>query len=54
VDSRDFDRTASDVQQSGCAMKARTVVGLHQRHLEMSPEDDHFTLRDAAKVAAAE
>jgi len=30
------------------------VVGLHQRHLEMSPEDDHFTLRDAAKVAAAE
>ncbi len=30
-----------------------TVVGLHQRHLEMIPKDDHFTLRDAAKVAAA-
>ena len=29
------------------------VVGLHQRHLEMIPKDDHFTLRDAAKVAAA-
>jgi putative ATP-binding cassette transporter len=30
------------------------VVGLHQRHIEMSPEDGHFTLRDAAKAAAAE
>ena len=30
------------------------VVALHQRHLEMSPEDDHFTLRDAAKVVVAE
>ena len=30
------------------------VVGLHQRHLEMGREDDHFTLRDAAKVVAAE
>jgi putative ATP-binding cassette transporter len=31
-----------------------SLVGLHQRHLEMTPQDDHFTLRDAAKVAAAE
>jgi putative ATP-binding cassette transporter len=30
------------------------VIGLHKRHLEMSPEGDHFTLRDAAKVVAAE
>jgi len=30
------------------------VVRLHQRHLEMRPEDGHFALRDAAKVAAAE
>jgi hypothetical protein len=30
------------------------LVGLHQRHLEMIPQDDHFTLRDAAKVAATE
>ena len=30
------------------------VVGLHQRHLEMGREDDHFTLRDVAKVVAAE
>ena len=30
------------------------VVGLHQRHLEMGREDDHFTPRDAAKVVAAE
>ncbi|MGO9360988.1 MAG: ABC transporter ATP-binding protein/permease [Xanthobacteraceae bacterium] len=30
------------------------VVALHQRHLEMSPVDDHFTLRDAKKVVAAE
>lgn len=29
------------------------VVGLHQRHVEMSPVDDHFTLRDAAKAVAA-
>jgi putative ATP-binding cassette transporter len=31
-----------------------TVLGLHQRHIEMSPEDGHFTLRDAAKAAAAQ
>jgi putative ATP-binding cassette transporter len=31
-----------------------SLVGLHQRHLEMTPQGDHFTLRDAAKVAAAE
>jgi vitamin B12/bleomycin/antimicrobial peptide transport system ATP-binding/permease protein len=30
------------------------VARLHQRHLEMSPINDHFTLRDAAKVIAAE
>jgi len=29
------------------------VVSLHQRHLEMTPEDGLFTLRDAAKVVAA-
>lgn len=29
-----------------------TLAGLHQRHLEMTPEGDHFTLRDAVKVAA--
>ncbi len=29
------------------------VVALHQRHLEMTPEDGLFTLRDAAKVATA-
>ncbi len=29
------------------------VVGLHQRHVEMIPINDHFALRDAAKVAAA-
>jgi putative ATP-binding cassette transporter len=29
------------------------VVRLHQRHLEMCPEGDHFTLCDTAKVAAA-
>ena len=28
------------------------VVRLHQRHLEMSPEDDHFTLCDTARVVA--
>jgi putative ATP-binding cassette transporter len=30
------------------------VVGLHRRHIEMAPEGDRFTLRDAAKAAAAE
>jgi putative ATP-binding cassette transporter len=30
------------------------VVGLHRRHIEMAPEGDHFTLRDAAKAAPAE
>ena len=30
------------------------VVGLHQRHLEMSPEAGRFTLLDAAKAAPAE
>jgi vitamin B12/bleomycin/antimicrobial peptide transport system ATP-binding/permease protein len=30
------------------------VVGLHERHIVMTPEDDHFTLRDANQVAAAE
>jgi putative ATP-binding cassette transporter len=30
------------------------VVGLHQRHLEMCPERDHFTVRDSAKMVAAE
>jgi vitamin B12/bleomycin/antimicrobial peptide transport system ATP-binding/permease protein len=30
------------------------VVGLHRRHIEMAPEGDHFTLRDAPKAAAAE
>jgi vitamin B12/bleomycin/antimicrobial peptide transport system ATP-binding/permease protein len=30
------------------------VVRLHQRHLEMCPVGDHFALRDAARVAAAE
>ncbi len=29
-----------------------TLHGLHQRHLEMVPEDDHFTVRDAPKAAA--
>ncbi len=28
------------------------VVGLHRRHLELVPEGDRFTIRDAAKVAA--
>ena len=31
-----------------------TLAGLHRRHLEMTAEGDHFTLRDAVKVAAAE
>src|SRR4029077_17377866 len=30
------------------------VVGLHRRHIEMAPDGDRFTLRDAAKAAAAE
>jgi vitamin B12/bleomycin/antimicrobial peptide transport system ATP-binding/permease protein len=29
------------------------VVGLHQRHLEMRPEANHFTVRDAAEMVAA-
>ena len=29
-----------------------TLTDLHQRHLEMTPEGDHFTLREAVKVAA--
>jgi putative ATP-binding cassette transporter len=29
-----------------------TLAPLHKRHLEMSPEGDHFTLRDTAKAAA--
>jgi vitamin B12/bleomycin/antimicrobial peptide transport system ATP-binding/permease protein len=33
----------------------RSAVGaLHQRHLEMSPEAGHFTLRDVPKAVAAE
>jgi vitamin B12/bleomycin/antimicrobial peptide transport system ATP-binding/permease protein len=31
-----------------------TLAGLHGRHLEMAPEADHFTLKDAAKAEAAE
>ena len=31
-----------------------TLTPLHKRHLEMSPEGDHFTLRDTAKADAAE
>ena len=30
------------------------VVRLHQRHLEVSPEDAHVTLRNAAKTAVPE
>jgi putative ATP-binding cassette transporter len=30
------------------------VVGLHRRHIEMAPEGERFTVRDAAKAAAAE
>ncbi|HLH91208.1 MAG TPA: ABC transporter ATP-binding protein/permease [Xanthobacteraceae bacterium] len=30
------------------------VVGLHKRHIAMTPEGDHFTLRDVPKAAAAE
>jgi vitamin B12/bleomycin/antimicrobial peptide transport system ATP-binding/permease protein len=29
-----------------------TLAALHKRRLEMTPEGDHFTLRDATKVAA--
>ena len=29
------------------------VVALHQRHLEMTPEEGLFTLREAPKVVAA-
>jgi len=31
-----------------------TLVGLHRRHLEMTPEGDRFTPRDAVKAEAAE
>jgi putative ATP-binding cassette transporter len=31
-----------------------TLIPLHQRHLEMAPEGEHYTLRDAAKAEAAE
>jgi putative ATP-binding cassette transporter len=31
-----------------------TLTALHHRHLEMTPQDDHFTLREAARIAAAE
>jgi len=31
-----------------------TLASLHRRHLEMTPEGDHFTLRDTAKADAAE
>jgi putative ATP-binding cassette transporter len=31
-----------------------TLVGLHRRHLEMTPQGDHLTLRDAVKGEAAE
>jgi vitamin B12/bleomycin/antimicrobial peptide transport system ATP-binding/permease protein len=30
-----------------------SVLALHRRRLEMSPEEDHFTLRDAGKVTVA-
>jgi putative ATP-binding cassette transporter len=30
-----------------------TLAGLHHRHLKMTAEGDHFTLRDAIKVPAA-
>jgi vitamin B12/bleomycin/antimicrobial peptide transport system ATP-binding/permease protein len=30
-----------------------TCVVLHQRHIEMTPQGDHYTLRDVAKAAAA-
>jgi vitamin B12/bleomycin/antimicrobial peptide transport system ATP-binding/permease protein len=31
-----------------------TLIKLHKRHIEMTPEGDHFTLRDAATAEAAE
>lgn len=31
-----------------------TLTQLHKRHLEMTPDGDHFTLRDAATAEAAE
>jgi vitamin B12/bleomycin/antimicrobial peptide transport system ATP-binding/permease protein len=31
-----------------------TLAGLHRRHLEMTPDGDRFTLRDAASAQAAE
>jgi vitamin B12/bleomycin/antimicrobial peptide transport system ATP-binding/permease protein len=31
-----------------------TLTALHKRHLEMAPEGDRYTLRDAAKAEAAE
>jgi vitamin B12/bleomycin/antimicrobial peptide transport system ATP-binding/permease protein len=31
-----------------------TLAALHQRHLEMTPQDGRFTLREAASAAAAE
>jgi putative ATP-binding cassette transporter len=31
-----------------------TLAGLHRRHLEMAPDGDRFTLRDAAPAEAAE
>jgi putative ATP-binding cassette transporter len=31
-----------------------TLSALHQRHLEMTPQGDHFTLREVPKAAAAE
>jgi putative ATP-binding cassette transporter len=30
------------------------VAALHQRHIEMAPEGDHFTLREVPKAASAE
>jgi vitamin B12/bleomycin/antimicrobial peptide transport system ATP-binding/permease protein len=30
-----------------------TCVGLHQRHIEMTPQDDHYVLRDVRRSAAA-
>jgi tungstate transport system ATP-binding protein len=31
-----------------------SVIALHRRHIEMAPHGERFTLRDAAKAAAAE
>ena len=31
-----------------------TCVGLHQRHIEMAPQDDHYVLREVVKAVAAE